>query len=85
MAIIISIVVFAIAGEAVSLLWSVHKSKDVPEISQVDVGAQSPQLAATEADEAQEDGSELESTDKDYSQVGDRRPRTTGVFLQPLS
>ena len=54
MPIIISIVVFAIAGSCL-LLWSTHKSKEAPVISEVDAGAQSPQLAATEADQTQED------------------------------
>lgn len=83
MPIIISIVVFAMAGSCL-LLWSTHKSKEAHEISDVDVEAQSPQLAVTEADRTREDISHLESTDKDYSEVDIGDAKDIVLFQPPV-
>jgi cytoskeletal protein RodZ len=80
MPLIISIVVFVIAGSSL-LLWSTHKAS---EISEVDVETESVQVADTEADQTQEDsGEELESTPKSYSEVEIGNPKDDIVLLQP--
>ncbi len=78
--IIISLVVFLIAGSSL-LLWSTHKAS---EISEVDVETESVQMADTEADETREDiGEELESTSKKYSEAKIGNPKDDIVLLKP--
>ncbi len=80
MPLIISIVVFVIAGSCL-LLWSTHKAS---EISEVDVETESVQVADTEADQTQEDsGEELGSTPKSYSEVEIGDSKEDIVLLQP--
>ena len=68
MQVIISIAVFVVAGSCL-LLWSIHRSKEVPKISGLDAGVQLLRQAGTQTGETQENTGDLESTGKDYSEV----------------
>ena len=78
MSLIISVVVFALVGSSL-LLWSTHRAKEVPKISKPGPGVQTVRQPATEADQAQENSGEPESTSNGYSVVETgRQPRHTG-------
>ena len=82
MPVIISIVVFVIAGSSL-LLWSTHKANEAHEISE-DVETESVQVADTEADQTEEDsGEEFESNPKKYSEVEIENPKDDIVLLKP--
>jgi len=68
MQVIISIAVFVVAGSCL-LLWSIHRSKEVPKISELDAGTQLLQQAGPQTGETQENSGDLENTGKDYSEV----------------
>jgi hypothetical protein len=80
--IIMSIVVFAVAGTCL-LLWSTHRSTETHKISELDAGVQSLQQAETEADRTQEDSVDLESADKEYSEVDIGDAKDIVLFQPP--
>jgi hypothetical protein len=82
MPIILSLVVFVIAGSSL-MLWSTHKANKAHEISE-DVETESVQVADTEADQIHEDsGEDLESNPKKYSEVEIENPKDDIVLLKP--
>ena len=68
MPVVWSIVVFAFIGGAV-LLWSAHRAKEAPKIAGLDLRTQSFQEVESEADQPQENSSDLESSGIDPSEV----------------
>jgi hypothetical protein len=81
--IIISLVVFAFAGTCL-LLWSTHRSKEEGKISELDTGTQPLQQTAAVADRTQEDGSDLESADKDYTEIRIGDVKDIVLFQPPV-
>jgi hypothetical protein len=83
MPLIISIVVFVIAGSSL-LLWSTHKANMVSETSEVGVETAPGQVAGIDADQTQEDSAEEpESTPKSYSEVEIGDSKDDIAVLQP--
>ncbi len=83
MPLIISIVVFVIAGSSL-LLWSTHKANMVSETSEIGVETESGQVAGIDADQTQEDSAEEpESTPKSYSEVEIGDSKDDIAVLQP--
>jgi hypothetical protein len=68
MQVVWSIVVFAFIGGAV-LIWSAHRAKEAPKIAGLDLRTQTFQEVEGEADQLQEDSSDLESSGIDPSEV----------------
>jgi len=82
--IIISMVFFAFAGTCL-LLWSTHRSKEAHRVSELDAGVQSLQQTETEADRTQEDSVDLESVDKEHSEVDIGDAKDIVLFQPPAA
>lgn len=80
MPVVWSIVVFALVGGAV-LLWSSHRATGKSKIAALDLRTQSFQEVESEADQPQENSSDLESTGLDPSEVKIEDGR--GLILAP--
>jgi hypothetical protein len=80
MPVVWSIVVFAFIGGAV-LLWSAHRAKEVPKIAGLDLRTQTFQEVEGEADQPQENSSDLVSSGIDPSEV--KIEDGTGLSLAP--